>query len=116
MFSAPALFLMTTIQDRIAEKALRVLDSIGGVWITLLPDNITVRANVDRVNKPVTKAFSEVPVEGEQGISFFIQKRLLNAAPRLEMIVRESDGRKHRIGDIKDLGQRWQLLCEEALP
>lgn len=103
-----------TIQERIEQQAGRVIGRIGGVFVTIKPRNITVQANIDRLNKPFAKVESEVHFQGELGVSVFIQKRLLNTAPKIGEIIAESSGAEHRIGIVKDLGQRWQCLCEST--
>lgn len=98
-------------QQRIEEATLRQINRVGGVLITLLPRNISVWANLDRINKPVQQVSSAITVQGNVGITVYIQKRLLNDPPEENEIVQESNGDTHLVGEVKDLGFRWALSC-----
>jgi hypothetical protein len=97
--------------DRITQAAIRSLDRIGGELLTLQPRNVTAWGMIDRVNKPPGKVESEISVQGNVGVTVYFAKRNLNVAPQVGEYVEESNGDKHMIGEIKDLGYRWQCLC-----
>ena len=104
-----------TIQERIEQATCRIIGKVGAALITLKPRNVSVWANIDRVNKPFNKADAEAVFQGDAGLTVYIQKRHLNSAPKIGEIIEESSGAEHRIGVVKDLGQRWQCLCESSL-
>src|SRR5688500_6735127 len=105
MVWTPRLFNWMTALDRVAKASCNTVNRFAGEWVTLLTsvNPITVRANIDRVNKPFAKVDSEISVQGEVGVTVYIMKRHLNAAPRMGMIVEESDETQHTIGEVKDL-------------
>jgi len=100
-----------TAQERIEAVSLRQINRSGGVLVTILPRNVSVWASIDRTNNTPGKVESEIVVQGEVGITVFIQKRLLNLTPKCGEYIQESNGASHTIGEVKDLGQRWQLTC-----
>lgn len=100
-----------TAQERIASAALRTLGRVGGVLVTLKPRNISVYAQIDRVNKVPGRVESEVDYQSIAGVTVYILKRNLNDPPKATEYIEESDGTRHTIGEVKDLGQRWQCIC-----
>lgn len=104
-----------TAQDRAATAGLGVLDRVGGFTVTILPDNISVRCQIDRMNNPAGKAFAEIDIQSSAGVMVYIRKKDYAGPPRLNQLVQESNGKTHRVGLVKDLGLRWQLHCEEYI-
>lgn len=100
-----------TAQERIEQTIGRAINRTGGVLVTLMPRNVSVWANIDRVNKPPSNVASDIVVQGNVGVTIFIQKHLLNDPPEENEYIVESNGASHTIGEVKDLGFRWQLLC-----
>jgi hypothetical protein len=103
-----------TAQERIANATLSQSERVGGVWVTILPRNITCLAQIDRINKPFGKVESEIVMQGENGLTVYIVKARLNTAPAVGELIQESNGDQHVIGQVKDLGQRWQIFCESS--
>jgi hypothetical protein len=98
-------------QQRIEKTVLRQINRVGGELLTLLPRNVSVWASVDRINSSPNKVSSDITVQGEVGVTIYIQKRLLNDPPEEGEFVQEANGTQHTIGEVKDLGFRWQLSC-----
>lgn len=84
---------------------------VGAKLVTLKPRNISVWVMLDRSNHAFGKVESEISIQGNVGITVYIQKQNLTLAPELGEIIEESNGDQHVIGEIKDLGFRWQCFC-----
>jgi hypothetical protein len=108
-----------TALDRINRAATNKVDTFAGEWITLITGgatNLTIRAVIDRTNRPPSKFDTEIPAQGEVGVTVYIRKRQLNTAPSAGMLIQESDAEEttHTVGEIKDLGYAWQLFCSSS--
>lgn len=106
-----------TAVERIQKAAGKAIRRVASSVVTLLDgteDGVLSRATIDRVNKPFNKVDSEMQVQGNVGVTIYFDKDDLTIPLRVGMLVQESDAdeTKHRIGEIKDLGWRFQCFCE----
>jgi hypothetical protein len=98
---------------RIEAAATKALGRIADELLTLQPrgGGTIVRGTIDRTNRSPDKYESEINTQGDVGVTIYIQKRYLTAPPKAGEYFEETNGDTHIVGDIKDLGDRWQVFC-----